>query len=73
MCQKERRLALGGESKPKDGVFVLECDSDGSYKPVQCSQPEGPCWCVDDNGMEVPGTRVESGKTDVYCIGMTNF
>ena len=69
MCQKERRLALGWDSKPNDGVFVPDCNSDGSYKPIQCLQSEGPCWCVDDNGKEVPGTRVESGKPDDDCLG----
>lgn len=62
MCQKDRRRALGWDNKPKDGVFVADCKPDGSYNPVQCLRSEGPCWCVDENGKEVPGTRNENGK-----------
>lgn len=69
MCQKERRLALGWDTKPKDGVFVPECNSDGSYRPFQCSKSGGPCWCVDDSGREILGTRVQSGKPEDECRG----
>ncbi|XP_022806051.1 uncharacterized protein LOC111343164 [Stylophora pistillata] len=62
MCQKERRLALGWDNKPKDGVFVPDCDSEGAYEPVQCLLSEGPCWCVNEDGKEIPGTRAENGK-----------
>ena len=62
MCQKDRRRALGWDNKPKDGVFVPDCKPDGAYNPVQCLKSEGPCWCVDENGKEVPGTRNENGK-----------
>lgn len=68
MCQKERALALGWDDKPKDGVFVPDCDSKGSYNPIQCLKSEGPCWCVDKNGKEVSGTRNENGKP-VDCPG----
>lgn len=75
MCQKERRHAFGWDNKPKDGVFVPDCESDGSYNPVQCLRTEGPCWCVDENGKEVPGTRNENGKPadcpgkeTIYCV-----
>lgn len=64
MCQKERALALGWDNKPKDGVFVPDCDSEGSYNPIQCLKSEGPCWCVDENGKEVSATRNENGKPD---------
>ena len=69
MCQKERRLALGWDITPTDDVFLPECKPDGSYKPVQCLQSEGPCWCVYGNGKEVPGTREDREKTDVSCVG----
>ncbi|ERE63014.1 neuroligin-3 isoform 2 [Cricetulus griseus] len=31
----------------------------GGFSPVQCDMAQGSCWCVLDNGEEVPGTRVE--------------
>ena len=68
MCQKDRRRALGWDSKPKDGLFMPDCDSDGAYNPVQCLQSNGPCWCVDESGHEVPGTRTDKGKP-VDCKG----
>ncbi|CAH7110010.1 Tg [Phodopus roborovskii] len=30
----------------------------GGFSPVQCDLAQGSCWCVLDNGEEVPGTRV---------------
>ncbi|KAK8392409.1 hypothetical protein O3P69_014644 [Scylla paramamosain] len=55
------------------------CDENGAYLPVQCN-PLGQCWCVDDFGTQVPGTkassrelvvcdrqRVESGCGEMLC------
>lgn len=30
----------------------------GGFSPVQCDLAQDSCWCVLDNGEEVPGTRV---------------
>uniref|UniRef100_A0A8C5YWL3 Thyroglobulin n=1 Tax=Marmota marmota marmota TaxID=9994 RepID=A0A8C5YWL3_MARMA len=35
---------------------VPSCRRNGDYRAVQC-QMEGPCWCVDARGKEIPGTR----------------
>lgn len=43
------------------GRFIPSCDEDGFYRKLQCDR--GECWCVDQNGGEVAGTRVR-GKTD---------
>ena len=40
------------------------CTSDGEFEPVQCHQTSGECWCVDDRGIEIPGTR---GSTKPTC------
>ncbi|XP_056186796.1 thyroglobulin [Falco biarmicus] len=42
--------------------YIPQCEGDnGTFSPVQCSQDQESCWCVFDNGEEVPGTRV-SGR-----------
>lgn len=36
------------------------CDNDlGHFMPRQCHKQHGDCWCVDDRGVEVPGTRTK--------------
>lgn len=46
---------------PIQGQFIPSCDEDGFYRKLQCDR--GECWCVDQNGGEVAGTRTR-GKTD---------
>uniref|UniRef100_A0A0N5BFF6 Kunitz/Bovine pancreatic trypsin inhibitor domain protein n=1 Tax=Strongyloides papillosus TaxID=174720 RepID=A0A0N5BFF6_STREA len=48
-CEKQRI-----DSK---NVFKLECDSDGSYKQLQCNAEKQECFCVDENGKEIPYSR----------------
>ena len=45
------------------GAFVPECNADGSFKSEQCWGSTGYCWCVDEHGDEIPGTKVR-GKPD---------
>ncbi|NWX21348.1 THYG protein, partial [Aegotheles bennettii] len=43
--------------------YIPQCEGDkGTFSPMQCSQDEESCWCVFDNGEEVPGTRVSGGR-----------
>jgi len=35
----------------------LECTQDGEFKPKQCNDRSGECWCVDKEGKEKPGSR----------------
>lgn len=39
------------------GGHVPRCKSDGHYEEVQCQSGTSVCWCVDENGKELPGTR----------------
>jgi hypothetical protein len=34
-----------------------ECDKNGAFKPLQCNAVQSECWCVDDRGIEIDGTR----------------
>ncbi|NWS70344.1 THYG protein, partial [Crotophaga sulcirostris] len=43
--------------------YIPQCEGDNAnFSPVQCSQDQESCWCVFDNGEEVPGTRVNGGR-----------
>jgi len=41
------------------GTFIPTCREDGGFHPVQCWGSVGHCWCVDGQGQEVNGTRVQ--------------
>ena len=49
------------------GEFVPQCEEDGSYSPVQCWSSTGYCWCVDENGIEIPGTSLGPGEGLPNC------
>ncbi|XP_041844793.1 thyroglobulin isoform X2 [Melanotaenia boesemani] len=36
---------------------LLQCSASGLFQPVQCDSSRGQCWCVDQDGMELYGTR----------------
>ncbi|XP_070767606.1 thyroglobulin [Enoplosus armatus] len=36
---------------------VLQCSPSGIFESVQCDSSRGQCWCVDQDGMELYGTR----------------
>ncbi len=49
------------------GEFVPQCEEDGSYSPMQCWGSTGYCWCVDENGTEIPGTSLGPGEGTPDC------
>lgn len=57
-CDQERQSALEeARQNPREGIVIPECAPGGLYKPVQCHQSTGYCWCVlVDTGRPVPGT-----------------
>ncbi|XP_069773131.1 nidogen-2 isoform X2 [Narcine bancroftii] len=54
-------------SDPPVGVYIPQCDEEGNYKAMQCDNSAGYCWCVDENGQEVPGTRKGPGTDQPHC------
>ncbi|XP_006872070.1 PREDICTED: nidogen-1 [Chrysochloris asiatica] len=63
-CQREREHLLGTTDvqRPRPpGLFVPECDEYGHYRPTQCHGSTGHCWCVDQDGRELEGTRTRPG------------
>uniref|UniRef100_A0A8C0GPN2 Uncharacterized protein n=1 Tax=Chelonoidis abingdonii TaxID=106734 RepID=A0A8C0GPN2_CHEAB len=61
-CEQERLEALEEiQQHQQEGTFVPECEGDDTYKPIQCHQATGYCWCVQANtGRPVPGTSTRS-------------
>ncbi|XP_077995936.1 SPARC-related modular calcium-binding protein 1-like isoform X3 [Glandiceps talaboti] len=64
-CTENRQTALAEAAEsPDDGIFIPECEDDGSYTPVQCHQAMKPtyCWCVlTDIGRPIVGTSKQNG------------
>uniref|UniRef100_K7FB89 Thyroglobulin n=1 Tax=Pelodiscus sinensis TaxID=13735 RepID=K7FB89_PELSI len=43
--------------------YIPQCEGDnGNFSSVQCNQNQESCWCVFENGEEVPGTRVRGER-----------
>ncbi|NWV63317.1 NID2 protein, partial [Malurus elegans] len=64
MCERWRQSLLehyGGS--PRGDQYVPQCDSGGDFTPLQCHGDSGYCWCVEQSGREIPGTRSEPGTT----------
>ena len=49
------------------GEFIPQCEEDGSYASTQCWGSTGECWCVDEYGIEIPGTRSSPGQGMPDC------
>ncbi|XP_078355343.1 equistatin-like, partial [Oculina patagonica] len=63
-CLRERISSKGYTGSTLPGRYSPDCDRDGSYKPLQCQVSSGVCWCVDNQGQEIPGTR---GRGKRHC------
>ncbi|XP_013385317.1 SPARC-related modular calcium-binding protein 1 isoform X3 [Lingula anatina] len=72
-CMQERRTALKtvSEGTSRSGVYVPQCESDGSYAKVQCHEAARYCWCVNTLGKPIPNTSTAMGEK-VVCRAMPN-
>ncbi|XP_060099091.1 thyroglobulin [Heteronotia binoei] len=60
-CELQREKAFRqGED------YVPQCLEDGQFRNVQCDNLQLSCWCVDENGVEVPGSK-QTGSS-VACL-----
>ncbi|KAL5284119.1 SPOCK3 family protein [Megaselia abdita] len=62
-CAAVRRRIAGDFA----GAYAPDCDSQGFYKPTQCHNSVGVCWCVDKHGVEFANTRTR-GKPNCGII-----
>ncbi|XP_028277886.1 nidogen-2 isoform X7 [Parambassis ranga] len=69
VCERWRASLIehyGGKPEPQQ--YVPQCEPDGHFSPVQCYGETTYCWCVDQDGREVPGTR-SNDVVKPACIG----
>ncbi|XP_041938326.1 testican-2-like isoform X1 [Alosa sapidissima] len=52
------RMQVQEPAKMRLGMYIPSCDEDGYYRKVQCDQSRGECWCVDQHGGELMGSRI---------------
>lgn len=63
---RRRAKSLGDEGR---SVRIPRCSKDGSFEPIQCdNEINSSCWCVDEEGFELPGTRAPAAGM-VNCTG----
>ncbi|EDO40369.1 predicted protein, partial [Nematostella vectensis] len=55
-CQKAYKFAV---EKNVIGGYIPRCKADGRYEEVQCEGRTHSCWCVDNQGREIIGTRTQ--------------
>lgn len=78
-CQHLRRVesrrakALNPELPAQLRVLVPKCSRMGDFEPIQCSNDvhSSECWCVDEYGVEIVGSRGPS-SAEVNCTAVAN-
>lgn len=67
LCQRIHQNPLGSSEQ---NIYVPQCNLDGSFEEVQCHGSSNECWCVDEQGSELNGTR---RKGPLKCTGLGVF
>lgn len=69
-AETRRARALSHLNKP---VRIPRCTKLGDFEPIQCANEEhdSNCWCVDEYGFEIPGTRNQT-RQSVRCAEPEN-
>lgn len=57
-------------TNPTKDIYVPQCSFNGSFVDVQCHGASNECWCVDQQGDELTGTR---SKGPLRCDGLGLF
>ncbi|KAK2849208.1 hypothetical protein Q5P01_009042 [Channa striata] len=65
-CQLE-----AGPGLHRIGSYKPQCDEQGRYLPMQCWSATGFCWCVDESGRVIEGTKMRNRRPD--CRRDTGF
>ncbi len=61
----ELEVAEAGPRVP--GNFIPQCMVTGEYEKIQCHGSIGHCWCVNEIGEELVGTRRGPGEGRPIC------
>lgn len=67
--RRAKSLSLDGSpSLGQHRVRIPKCARSGEFEPIQCSNEINgtACWCVDEYGLEIPGTRGDDEK-QIQC------
>lgn len=65
-CCEEQDLALN-DCDGMVGCFIPQCTDDCNWEPIQCWGSTGYCWCVNEDGQEIPGTSLPSWQGMPEC------
>ncbi|KAL1259661.1 hypothetical protein QQF64_010238 [Cirrhinus molitorella] len=57
---------LRAVSSAQGHQHVPQCSEDGRFRHLQCNRGGGECWCVNAEGLEIPGSRQNGSK--VHCL-----
>ncbi|KAG9345948.1 hypothetical protein JZ751_007763 [Albula glossodonta] len=63
------RIQVQEVAKKKPGMYIPSCDEDGYYRKLQCDQAKGECWCVDQHGAELTGSRIHGNPDCDELVG----
>uniref|UniRef100_A0A4W3IAE2 Nidogen 2 n=1 Tax=Callorhinchus milii TaxID=7868 RepID=A0A4W3IAE2_CALMI len=70
-CEHQReRLQAEYSSRgdrPHFTIHIPQCDEHGNFRPLQCHGSIGQCWCVNERGQEIPGSRTFPGTDQPQC------
>lgn len=55
LCQKQQMKAI--KNTTRLSRFIPTCKRDGRFEEIQCLRSSGECWCVDEQGKEINGSR----------------
>uniref|UniRef100_A0A4W3IAF4 Nidogen 2 n=1 Tax=Callorhinchus milii TaxID=7868 RepID=A0A4W3IAF4_CALMI len=53
--------------RPHFTIHIPQCDEHGNFRPLQCHGSIGQCWCVNERGQEIPGSRTFPGTDQPQC------
>ena len=64
-------------SPPSRRKYLPRCGTSGEYLEIQCSVQSDECWCVTENGTEIPQTRtsgpIRCPKPGTTILGLSLF
>lgn len=68
-CQTEYQERLRSWLLP--GPYIPQCSHQGQYEPMQCY--ESYCFCVNEHGVELVGSRVDKTEGKPNCNDGGNY